>query len=185
MSRPPAGWLAPRRLSWSYRSRRTCQALERRSCLTCCCPTALVSWRSSDGTSGSAKLTAATAGPASSVTCGCASGTGEHLFRWQIIRSFLHFKILSSIFPVSLQKHYAAAKREDYQWLRNSGSTSDASGAAQVDGDPAHPEAPDPGLIHSAWGQLGPRNSGSQHTPAGDGFSLDLIRLDLLLTTWP
>lgn len=97
---------------------------------------------------------------------------------------FLHSKLLSSIFSVSLQKHFAATKREDYQWLRNSGAASDTCGAAQADGDPAHPEAPDPGLIHSAWGQLGPRDSGSQHTPAGDGFSLDLIRL-VLLTTWP
>lgn len=99
--------------------------------------------------------------------------------------SFLHSKLLSSIFPVSLPQHFAATKREDYQWLRNSGNASDARGAAQADGDPAHPEAPDPGLIHSAWGQLGPRNPGSQHTAAGDGFSLDLIRLVLLLTTWP
>lgn len=84
-SLPPAGWPAPQ----SYRSRRTCPASEMRSCLTCCSPTAWASWRSSDGTSGSAKRTAATAGPASSVTCGFALGTGEHVLWYHLVLNFV------------------------------------------------------------------------------------------------
>lgn len=150
-----------------------------RSCLTCCSPTAWASWRSSDGTNGSAKLTAATAGPASSVTCGFALGTGEV---FQILHQlFLLANLVSAIFPVCLQKHFSATTPEDYQWLCNGGSTTDASGAAQTAGDPPHPEAPEPS--RSARGQLGPHGSGSQRAPAGDGLSLDIVKLAVLLLT--
>lgn len=96
---------------------------------------------------------------------------------------FLLAKLISAIFPVCLQKHFSATKLEDYQWLCNGGSATDTFGAAQTAGDPPHPEAPDPSLSHSACGQLGPHGCGSQHAPAGDSFSLDVVRLAVLLLT--
>lgn len=87
------------------------------------------------------------------------------------------------VFPVCPQKLFSATKCEDYQWLCNSGSATDTSGAAQTAGRPTHPVAPVPSLSRSARGQLGPHGSFSQRTPAGDGFSLDVVRLVLLLLT--
>lgn len=74
---PPAGSPVHRTRSWSWRNQTSCPASETRSCPTCCSPTAWASWRNSDDTKGPAKLTAAMADPASSVTCGFALGIGE------------------------------------------------------------------------------------------------------------
>lgn len=75
--RPPAGWPAHQRSSWSWGSPRTCPVLATRNCPTCCSQTASASWRSLGGTNGLARSTVATAEPASSVICGFALEIGE------------------------------------------------------------------------------------------------------------